>query len=208
MPEAPANANWYTYFPEDYRWSAAICGMISWAKWRGSEIGEIDQVGRRLAKKIGDDRHWFREWSRMGDRLRTLGRAEERKGHGLSAASHYQRACCYYQMGERFRTPKDKKALDSYRKALDCFARFARLAVFVAIFLWPGAAPIYDFLAAPLMKALKNSQPGRVLYSHLISLFAGSTSRILELGVGAVTVCQPLSKMRIFPLSNRVAANG
>ena len=26
--------------------------------------------------------------------------------------------------------------------------------VFVAIFLWPGAAPIYDFLAAPLMKAL------------------------------------------------------
>jgi len=127
MPEAPANANWYTYFPEDYRWSAAICGMISWAKWRGSEIGEIDQVGRRLAKKIGDDRHWFREWSRMGDRLRTLGRAEERKGHGLSAASHYQRACCYYQMGERFRTPKDKKALDSYRKVLDCFARFARL---------------------------------------------------------------------------------
>ena len=109
MPEAPANANWYTYFPEDYRWSAAICGMISWAKWRGPGIGEIDQVGCRLAKKIGDDRHWFREWSRMGDRLRTLGRAEERKGHGLSAASHYQRACCYYQMGERFRTPKDKR---------------------------------------------------------------------------------------------------
>lgn len=26
--------------------------------------------------------------------------------------------------------------------------------VFVAIFLWPGAGPIYDFLAAPLMKAL------------------------------------------------------
>jgi len=26
--------------------------------------------------------------------------------------------------------------------------------VFVAIFLWPGAAPIYDFLAAPLMNAL------------------------------------------------------
>ncbi|MFC1491234.1 alpha/beta hydrolase [Nitrospinota bacterium] len=127
MPEAPANANWFTYFPEDYRWSAAICGMIAWARWGGSEIGEIDQVGRRLARNVGDDNHWFREWSRMGDRVRALGRAEERRKHPLSAAAHYQRACCYYQMGERFRTPKDKKALDSYLKALDCFSRFTRL---------------------------------------------------------------------------------
>ena len=33
-------------------------------------------------------------------------------------------------------------------------ALVAFLVVFVAIFLWPGAAPIYDFLAAPLMNAL------------------------------------------------------
>jgi sec-independent protein translocase protein TatC len=33
-------------------------------------------------------------------------------------------------------------------------ALIAFLVVCVAIFLWPGAAPIYDFLAAPLMKAL------------------------------------------------------
>jgi len=33
-------------------------------------------------------------------------------------------------------------------------ALIAFLVVFVAIFLYPGAAPIYDFLAAPLMKAL------------------------------------------------------
>ena len=33
-------------------------------------------------------------------------------------------------------------------------ALIAFLVVFVALFLWPGAAPIYDFLAAPLMKAL------------------------------------------------------
>jgi len=33
-------------------------------------------------------------------------------------------------------------------------ALIAFLVVFVAIFLWPGAAPIYDFLASPLMKAL------------------------------------------------------
>ena len=33
-------------------------------------------------------------------------------------------------------------------------ALVAFLVVFVALFLWPGAAPIYDFLAAPLMNAL------------------------------------------------------
>ena len=33
-------------------------------------------------------------------------------------------------------------------------ALLAFLVVFVAIFLWPGAGPIYDFLAAPLMNAL------------------------------------------------------
>jgi len=33
-------------------------------------------------------------------------------------------------------------------------ALIAFAVVFVAIFLWPGAGPIYDFLAAPLMKAL------------------------------------------------------
>ena len=48
MPEAPANTNWFTYFPKDYRWSAAICGMVSAARWGASEIGEVDQVGRKL----------------------------------------------------------------------------------------------------------------------------------------------------------------
>lgn len=33
-------------------------------------------------------------------------------------------------------------------------ALIAFAVVFVAIFLWPGAGPIYDFLAAPLMQAL------------------------------------------------------
>jgi len=33
-------------------------------------------------------------------------------------------------------------------------ALLAFLVVFIAIFLWPGAGPVYDFLAAPLMQAL------------------------------------------------------
>jgi sec-independent protein translocase protein TatC len=33
-------------------------------------------------------------------------------------------------------------------------ALFAFVAAFIALFLWPGSAPIYDFLAAPLLQAL------------------------------------------------------
>jgi sec-independent protein translocase protein TatC len=33
-------------------------------------------------------------------------------------------------------------------------ALFAFLVVFIGLFIWPGAGPIYDFLAAPLMHAL------------------------------------------------------
>ncbi|MEE9240696.1 MAG: prolyl oligopeptidase family serine peptidase [bacterium] len=127
MPEAPANTKWFTYFPKNYRWSAAISGMVGGARWGASEIGEVDQVGRRLAKKLGDDGAWFREWVRMADRVRDLGMKAERKEQNLTAAAHYKRACNYYQMGERFRTPKDKKGLDAFRKGVNCFHRFTRV---------------------------------------------------------------------------------
>lgn len=126
MGRSPADASWFLYFPENYRWSSAICFMISIARWGGAEIGEIDKVARRLAKGLGEDEVWFREWARMGDKVHDLGLKAERHGRKLSAASHHLRACCYYQMGERFRTPKDKKGLAVYRKSLDCFRRFAR----------------------------------------------------------------------------------
>tara|TARA_B100000686_G_scaffold157453_1_gene165169 strand:- start:10751 stop:11926 length:1176 start_codon:yes stop_codon:yes gene_type:complete len=127
MPEAPANTNWFTYFPKDYRWSAAICGMVSAARWGASEIGEIDQVGRKLEKHLGNDNVWFREWVKMADKIRALGISAERKGYDLTAAEHHKRACSYYQMAERFRTPKDKKALDAYRKGMDSFKRYSKL---------------------------------------------------------------------------------
>jgi dipeptidyl aminopeptidase/acylaminoacyl peptidase len=127
MPGTAVHANWFTYFPQDYRWSAAVVGTLSSAPWGGADIGEVDAVGRRLKKDVGNDDLWFREWVKMGDKVRTLALTEEQNRHPLSAAYHYQRACMYYQMGERFRTPKDRKANNAYRKALDCFAHFVRL---------------------------------------------------------------------------------
>jgi len=122
-----SDARWFTYFPDDYRWSAAIVGILSASPWRGSEIGEVDEVGRRLKRDVGNDDLWFHEWVAMADRVRGLALDEEAHDHPLSAAYHHERACLYYQMGERFRTPKDEEAEAAYRKALDSFARFASL---------------------------------------------------------------------------------
>ncbi len=127
MSKMPANTNWFTYFPDNYRWSSAICFIVSCARWGASEIGEVDQVGRRLAKNLGDDKHWFLEWVRMGDKVRALAMSAERRKNNLSAAAHYLRACCYYQMGERFRTPKDKVGLAVFRKSIDSFHRYTKL---------------------------------------------------------------------------------
>ena len=124
---APMMAQWFTYFPSDYRWSAAVCDMLSSAETGGSDIGEIDRAGRRLRETPGDDAAWFEEWRRVGEQVHALASRAEAAGHRVSAASAYLRACCYYQWGERFRTPKDEAALEVFRTALDCFHRFARL---------------------------------------------------------------------------------
>jgi dienelactone hydrolase len=124
---APRTANWFTYFPQDYRWSAAIGSMIGAAAMGGCDIGEIDRAGRRLKDRLGDDDAWFTEWRKLGDEVRALGERSQASGHALSASSFYLRACCYYQWGERFRTPKDDQALAAYRTAVDCFHKFAAL---------------------------------------------------------------------------------
>lgn len=125
--KAEGKATWFTYFPEDYRWSASICMLLSSAQWGGADVGEVDKVGRALRERLGDDEHWFRQWTQMGDRVRALGVGEEKRGNRLTAAAHFKRACLYYQIGDRFRQPKDRKALEAFRKSVDCFHRHHRL---------------------------------------------------------------------------------
>jgi sec-independent protein translocase protein TatC len=48
-------------------------------------------------------------------------------------------------------------------------ALFAFVAAFVALFLWPGSGPIYDFLAAPLMQALPEG--ARMIATGVITPF-------------------------------------
>src|SRR6266540_3211970 len=70
---------------------------------------------------------WFDACVTVGDEVRSHAERFAASGHTVSAAAFYLRACHYYQMGERFRTPKDKSALDAYRISVDCFHRFAAL---------------------------------------------------------------------------------
>jgi dienelactone hydrolase len=127
MAKAVGKATWFAYFPDDYRWSAGMMICLSASYWGAAAVGELDQIGRRLRGREGNDNAWFAEWVGMAERVRGLGLAAEKAGDRLTAAAFQKRACMYYQVGERFRTPKDKKADSAYKASLDCFGRFARL---------------------------------------------------------------------------------
>jgi len=155
----PKTANWFMYFPEDYRWSSAVGGVLGAAAYGGSDMGEVDRAARSLRKHLGYDAAWFEAWRAEGDRLRALAQATERQGHRFTAAGAYLRACNYSQMGERFRTPKDAPALETFREAVRCFHRFARLTdrPRIEVVEVPngsgkthGASVIFDWLAEKL----------------------------------------------------------
>lgn len=120
-------ASHFRYFPDDYRWSAAVSGLLNSAPYGGSELAEVHRAGRALQDRVGDDEAWFKEWRAVGDRVRKLAQEARAKGQRFTAAAAYLRACNYYQMGERFRTPKDAAALQAFRKSLQCFRTHAML---------------------------------------------------------------------------------
>lgn len=119
--------NYFMYFTQHYRWSAEMLAMLSTAPYGGAEIAEIDRVGRELRAHVGDDEAWFAAWCRGGDRLLARAEESEAKGHRLTAASVYLRACAHYQHAEHFRHPKDDHALTVFRQSLNCFRRYVAL---------------------------------------------------------------------------------
>src|SRR6202161_4618924 len=117
------------YFPGNYRWSAAFVNMLGTAPFGGVDMSELHKIGRMLEGKSGDDDEaWFDACVKVADTVR--GQAEKfRAGnYPMAAAPFYLRACHYYQMGERFRTPKDARALDAYRISVECFHQFVALS--------------------------------------------------------------------------------
>jgi dipeptidyl aminopeptidase/acylaminoacyl peptidase len=120
--------SYFMYFPGNYRWSAAFINMMGSAAYGGSEIAELHRIGQLLqGKSSEDDEAWFDACLKVADIVRAQGEGFEKNGGRYSAAASYLRACNYYQMAERFRTPKDEKALAAYRKGVECFHRHAKL---------------------------------------------------------------------------------
>jgi dipeptidyl aminopeptidase/acylaminoacyl peptidase len=115
------------YYPGNYRWSAEMMVVLSVAPYGGSEISEVDRIGRSLKDRVGDDEAWFDAWTKGGDLLRDRAKTAESQRHTLTAASTYLRSCFYYQIADHFRQPKDERALAIYKQSLECFRKYASL---------------------------------------------------------------------------------
>jgi fermentation-respiration switch protein FrsA (DUF1100 family) len=127
MVNAIRNAEWFTYFPTDYRWSFNVMITLSVASNGGADMGEVDRVCRRLVDHVGDDVKWFEEWRAMAEQVQAMADDAATRGARRSAMAHYRRASEYYFAAERFRFPKDEEALDAYRKMLACFRKATEL---------------------------------------------------------------------------------
>jgi len=120
---------YFMYFPGNYRWSAAFINMLSAAPYGGSEIGELHKIGTKLKGKAPeDDDAWFDACTEVADGVRQYADRWATEGNNTSAAHAYQRAANYYHMAERFRTPKDEKALDVFQRGVDSFHQFIKLS--------------------------------------------------------------------------------
>jgi esterase/lipase len=124
---APDSPKHFMYFPGDYRWSAEMLVVIGTAQYGGADFTEADRIARTLRASVGDDDAWFRAWRSGAELNRGRAHAAEGRGHPLTAASNYLRACFYYQIADHFRQPKDDDALAAYRISLECFRKFAAL---------------------------------------------------------------------------------
>ncbi len=119
------NEYWFQYFPENYMWSRALLKAIEMARWGAGALGEVDQIGRRLRGRVGDNEAWHEEWSAMARRLEESADACAAAGRELTAGSYYLRAATYYFLGERFLPPCAEKT-DGYRRCLRCFTEGAK----------------------------------------------------------------------------------
>jgi dienelactone hydrolase len=116
----------FMYFPDSYRWSHGLLLALGSAPWGGGEIGEINRVGLRLRRRMGDDRAWFEEWTRLAGTVEKAARERSADGKDASAAAYFFRAAHYYHVGERFLHPKDADGLTAYKHGVDCFREAAR----------------------------------------------------------------------------------
>jgi alpha-beta hydrolase superfamily lysophospholipase len=112
--------HFFEYFPGNFVWSQSMMSIIDMAAWGASAMGEVDQVGRRLKLREGDNEAWFEEWHAMGEDMQRKAEAARDAGHPLTAGTYYLHAGVYLLYAERFIPPGERK-FEGYRRAMRCF---------------------------------------------------------------------------------------
>ena len=118
--EASARRHLFEYFPGNFVWSQSMMSIIDMAAWGAASMGEVDQVGKRLKNREGDNEAWFIEWHAMGEDMERKAKAAAQANHQLTAGTYYLHAGVYYLYSERFIPPGERK-FASYRHSMHCF---------------------------------------------------------------------------------------
>ncbi len=117
-----AEAPWFKYFPENRMWSAVLMGFLENAPWGGATLGEIDHIGKRLRRALGNNEVWFTEWSAMARHVEQLGDEAASRNRVFTAGGAHLRASMYYYAAERYLQNVDPRKAATYQKVLDCFS--------------------------------------------------------------------------------------
>ena len=103
----------FEFFPGHYRWSYNTLLAFS----AGGQLGDFALIQRNLAKEVGKDEAWHREWARLADILERRGQA----GSQFTAAENYFLASLYHTISEHFIPPASPERLASYKEVLRTF---------------------------------------------------------------------------------------
>ena len=120
MMKEEARTHLFEYFPGNFVWSQQINSMIDMMLHGAAAMGEIDQVGRRLKDRLGDNEAWYTEWHAMAEDMEQKAEAARDANHPLTAGTYYLHAGVYFLYAERFIPPSPRK-FDSYRRCIRCF---------------------------------------------------------------------------------------
>ncbi|MCC7484389.1 MAG: alpha/beta hydrolase [Burkholderiales bacterium] len=111
----------FQYFPGDHMWSHGLMVGSEMQTWGAAALGEVDQIGRRLKGREGDNDAWFTEWRAMAERMQESADAHASAGRELTAGTYYLHAATYYFVADRYCKLGDAK-IDTYRRCARCFS--------------------------------------------------------------------------------------
>ncbi len=118
----------FEYFP-NYVWNLSVAIALE----NGGKIGDIVDMCQpiKAAADNGDDAgtaEFLKEWVKKADTLVELAEEDLDRGREFSAGPKLKRASIYYVTAERMQGLGHPNRMETYRKALDAFARGTKYA--------------------------------------------------------------------------------